>query len=492
MAHPQARNESRAAASASGDPVAEDRRRHRRYNVALIARIGESSQLDDVGVVTSISGGGAFIQSEKLASAGTRLSLEFGLAAGLGRFHGKGRVVRINRREGSEIVYGFGVELIDPPADLVERLEELAARRREVARLDALGYLDWPVHPASSPDRPPEPGSGLQVWTRGSWADLVHAQLRPGTEGQNALTLLRLALPVLERPEFDHGVILGYRGRILGPIAGIPRNSLLDELKPGAPRAMVWARALEVQVRLIDALDSISWRLEALAPEHREQLDYVRRGVLDARRGVAARREAGVSTTDEPMTDVTGAASYAALDRLLAALDAMIGGLLTTLEALGAPAIEWRPAPKPKPVAPSSLGRYNPAMWYRAASADVASWSVGRRAAALALVAAIGASVGFVLYVPSTVEIANVRETLPVDTEALKKHLPVQAVRVEGARVVVEVPASWTEIPATDRRKAFMDACWSLGAARYTEAVVRTPGNREVAHWRGGQVEVAG
>lgn len=491
MAHPNARNESRAA-SPAGDPVGEDRRRHRRHNVALITRIGESNQLDDVGVITSLSGGGAFIQSEKLASAGARLSIEFGLAAGLGRFQGKGRVVRINRREGSEIVYGFGVEFVDPPADLIERLEELSARRREVARLDPLGYLDWPVHPTSSPDRPPEPGSGLQVWTRGSWCDLVHAQLRPGTEGQNALTLLRLAVPVLERQDFDHGVVLGYRGRVLGPIAGIPRNSLLDELKPGAPRAMVWARALEVQVRLIDALDAIAWRLETLAPEHREQLDYVRRGVLDARRGVAARREAGASSAEEPMTDITGAASYAALDRLLAALDAMIGGLLTTLEALAAPAVEWRPAPKPKPVTPSAFDRWNPVVWYRAASADVASWSVGRRAAALTLVAAIGASVGYVFYAPSTVEVANVRETLPVDTEALKKHLPVQAVRVEGARVVVEVPANWLDIPAPDRRKALMDACWALGAARYTEAVVHTPGNREVAHWRGGQIEVTG
>lgn len=492
MAHPPARNEPRAAAASSGDPVAEDRRRHRRHNVALITRIGEANQLDEVGVITSLSGGGAFIQSEKLASAGTRLSLEFGLAAGLGRFHGKGRVVRINRREGSEIVYGFGVEFVDPPADLAERLEEFSARRREVVRLDPLGYLDWPVHPASSPDRPPEPGSGLQVWSRGAWSDLVHAQLRPGTEGQNAITLLRLAAPALERGEFDHGVILGYRGRILGPTAGIPRNSLLDELKPGAPRAMVWARALEAQVRLVDTLESIAWRLETLAPAHREQLDYVRRGVLDARRGVAARRESGVSTLEEPLTDVTGAASYAALDRLLAALDAMIGGLLTTLEALAAPAIEWRPVPRPKPVTPSSFDRLNPVVWYRSASADVASWSVGRRAAALALVAAIGASVGYVVHAPSTVEVANVRETLPVDTEALRKHLPVQAVRVEGARVVVEVPASWTDIPAPERRKAVMDACWSLGAARYTEAVVRTPGNREVAYWRAGRIEVVG
>ncbi|MBK7973988.1 MAG: PilZ domain-containing protein [Deltaproteobacteria bacterium] len=491
MAHPHARNESRVATSSS-DPVADDRRRHRRHNVALVARIHEANPPADPGVITSLSAGGAFIQSEKLASAGSRLGLEFGLAGGLGRFHGKGRVVRINRREGSEIVYGFGVEFVDPPADLVERLEELAARRREVARLDPLGYLDWPVHPASSPDRPPEHGSGMQIWARGGWADLVHAQLRPGTEGQNALTLLRLGAPVLERSEFDHGVILGYRGRILGPIAGIPRNSLLDELKPGAPRAMVWARALDVQVRLIDVLDTISWRLETLAPGHREQLDYVRRGVLDARRGVAARREAGLSSGDEPLTDVTGAASYAALDRLLAALDAMIGGLLTTLEAFSAPAIEWRPAPKPKPAPPPSYGRLNPMVWYRAASADVASWSVGRRAAALALVASIGASVGYVLYAPSTVEMVNLRETLPVDTEALRKHLPVQTVRVEGARVVVEVPASWTDLPAPDRRKALMEACWSLGAARYTEAVVRTPGNREVAHWRGGQVEVLG
>ncbi len=52
MAHPNARNESRAA-SPAGDPVGEDRRRHRRHNVALITRIGESNQLDDVGVCMS-------------------------------------------------------------------------------------------------------------------------------------------------------------------------------------------------------------------------------------------------------------------------------------------------------------------------------------------------------------------------------------------------------------------------------------------------------
>lgn len=485
-----ARPESRSDALAPQAAASAERRRHRRHAVALIARVGEAREGGHLGVVTSLSGGGAFVQSETLPSAGAQLWLEFGLAAGLGRFHGRGRVVRINRRDGAEIVYGFGIEFDDPPVDLALRLDELAHRRPEVARLDSLGYLDWPVHPNEDVPVPAQSVGSLELRAAKGWKELAASPARSGGEGQHASVLLRLAFPAIERETRQPSLVLGYRGRLLGPLSGIPRDELLDELQPGIARPTLWARAVEAQLRLIDLLESIEWRLEHLGVQHREALNFARQMVADARRGLVAKREAAGSI--EAPGDGAPGSSLANLDRLLVALDALIGGLLATLEALTAPAVEWRPASavRPEPRGPSLLGTAS--AWLHAVQANVQAWSIQQRVAALTLAVIIGGSAGYVAYAPSQVAVVNERETLPIDTELLKRHVPVQAVHVEGGRVVLEVPSSWTDAPIESRRDAFMAACWSLGAARYTEAVVRTPSHREVARWHGGVVEILG
>ncbi len=485
-----ARSEPNSDSAATPALAGAERRRHRRQAVALIARIGETRDGGDRGVITSLSGGGAFVQAETLPSAGARLWLEFGLAAGLGRFHGRARVVRINRRDGAEIVYGFGVEFDEPPADLVLKLDELAHRRREVARLDSLGYLDWPVHATADVSLPEKRAGSLELRTGRVWKELAAVHSPAGGDGHHASVLLRLAQPAIERETRASSLVLGYRGRLLGPTSGIPREELLEELAPGAPRATIWARTVEAQLRVIDFLESIEWRLEHLGAQHRDPLNFVRQMVADARRGVTARREA--SGLIDASSDTPAASSLANLDRLLIALDGLIGGLLVTLEALTAPDVEWRSASavRPEPRGPSPIRRVE--AWFQAVQASVQAWPIQRRISALLLALVIGGSAGFVAYAPSQVAVVNHRETLPIDTEALKRHVPVQSVHVDGDRVILEVPPSWTETPAESRRSSLMAACWSLGAARYTEAVVRTTAHRDVARWRGGVVEILG
>ncbi len=485
-----ARSEPRSDSAATPSLAGAERRRHRRHAVALIARVGETRDGGDRGVITSLSGGGAFVQAETLPSAGARVWLEFGLAAGLGRFHGRARVVRINRRDGAEIVYGFGVEFDEPPDELVLKLDELAHRHREVARLDALGYLDWPVHPTADLPVPDKSVGSLELRTARGWKELAAAHSPAGGDGQHASALLRLAQPAIERETRTSSLVLGYRGRLLGPTTGIPRDELLEELEPGAPRVTLWARTVEAQLRVIDLMEAIEWRLEHLGAQHRDALNFVRQMVADARRALAAKREASGSA--EAAGEPAVPSALANLDRLLAALDALVGGLLVTLEALTAPDVEWRPASavRPEPRGPSPIRRAE--AWLHAVQANVQAWPIQRRIAALLLATVIGGSAGYVAYAPSQVAVVNHRETLPIDTETLKRHVPVQSVHVEGDRVILEVPQSWTETSAETRRSSLMAACWSLGAARYTEAVVRTTAHRDVARWRGGVVEILG
>ncbi len=474
--------------STASEPDANERRRHRRYPVSLITRIAGTRDEGDVGVVTSVGAGGAFVQCENLPSAGSRLKLDFGLGAGLGRVDCRGRVVRINRREGAEVMYGFGVEFDQPPEDLGERLETLHAQRAELVRLDSLGFVDWPVHPGAEPPAPPQDALGLQVWSAAGWVELGGASpSRRGSlpDGTTVATMLRLGLTGLEMLHTGPRLGLAYRGRLLNAPSGAPASDLLAEVRPAATRSAVWIRAMEIQVRLIDLLESLSWRLEHLTAEHREPLVALRPHLAEARRAAAAKRESvGCDDPGDPRV-----IAVAALERSLATLDSLAGGMLNSLEASSAPDVEWRP----RPVAPPPRRRLRLPSVSRlllAADGSVRGWSPQRKAALLGLLAVIATTVGYAIYAPTTVELVNSREILPLDAELLKRELPVESLFTEGRKVVIQVAPSWSEAPAASRRGAFLAVCSSLGARRYTDAVVVTKAKHEVARWHAGAVEI--
>ena len=107
-------------------PEAQPQRRYRRRDVSLRARFSADGNQYHLGVVTSIGADGAFVQTDVLYSMNSRLVVEIPLGRELGELRAVAKIVYLNRRSGTEVVHGFGMQLVDPPDDVPQPVERFA------------------------------------------------------------------------------------------------------------------------------------------------------------------------------------------------------------------------------------------------------------------------------------------------------------------------------------------------------------------------------
>ncbi|MFN7955047.1 MAG: PilZ domain-containing protein [bacterium] len=132
-------------------------RRYRRREVSLRARFSADGAQYHLGVATSLSADGAFVQTDVLFQMNTRVILEVPLGAELGEARAVVRIVYLNRRSGTEVVHGFGAQLVDPPDELRQRIERFIDDYSAPAAITRDGQLEWPFGkeppPAAGEDR---------------------------------------------------------------------------------------------------------------------------------------------------------------------------------------------------------------------------------------------------------------------------------------------------------------------------------------------------
>ena len=87
-------------------PEAQPQRRYRRRDVSLRARFSADGNQYHLGVVT--------------------------------------KIVYLNRRSGTEVVHGFGMQLVDPPDDVRQRIERFIDDYSSAMALTREGQLAWP------------------------------------------------------------------------------------------------------------------------------------------------------------------------------------------------------------------------------------------------------------------------------------------------------------------------------------------------------------
>ena len=125
-------------------PEAQPQRRYRRRDVSLRARFSADGNQYHLGVVTSIGADGAFVQTDVLYSMNSRLVVEIPLGRELGEVRAVAKIVYLNRRSGTEVLHGFGMQLIDPPDDLRQRIERFIDDYSSAVALTREGQLAWP------------------------------------------------------------------------------------------------------------------------------------------------------------------------------------------------------------------------------------------------------------------------------------------------------------------------------------------------------------
>lgn len=223
---------------ATKDPGS-DSRKGARFDVSLPMRFTEDGENFSEGVVTSLSSIGLFVQTQRVPGLGSSIWFDLGLGGGLAPIRGRAKVGTLNRRFGTDVVTGFGVEFDSPREDIGAALAALEGVYPGAVRLETQGNLVWPIAP--DPDRPDpgHEGDGLRIGTPDGW---VGAGGESGKEAPAVAVGAALNRPIrdfLDMIRDLNGQILGcaseripfaYQGRLLGPSTGVYKSTLVAGL----------------------------------------------------------------------------------------------------------------------------------------------------------------------------------------------------------------------------------------------------------------------
>ncbi len=486
----------RGAESGPGTSRAEQRT-SARYEVSIPMRFTVDGETFHDGVVTSISSGGLFVQAELLPSMKASVWVDVGLAPGDDRLRCAGSVVNLNRRYGSEVIYGFGVRLADTPPDLGMRIERLRAASPGPVRLDGLGFLVWPLYGGSDRSMESGGGIGLQVWNGARWLDggpATHV-VQPGTKGvvvgrplEQYLRALRAMSPQVSSVR-EPLVPFGYYAKCMTPQEGVPAEALGTKMEAPTAEVSPWLRALAVQMRLIDDLASAAWRLENVWSAQIESLSAVRTLLGEARAGMASLVEGAASE------ELASSASQAT--RGLEALERYVERISWTARTV------VPPDETPRAFAEWKVTRRTAALRTRArwgAETSLAAMPGGdlvpvpRRQLVVAacLMAVVLGAAGVLFVRLQSLSSVNPREApRALAREELRRFIPLAKVVVLGKKVVGIVDSEWAAESAAERNRQFTELCQVLADRGFVEAELKTAADKSVATWRSGRIEFA-
>lgn len=220
------------------DP-ASDARKTARFDVSLPIRFTEDGENFGEGVVTSLSSIGMFIQTERVPTLGVSVWFDLGFGRAAPPLRGRAKVGTLNRRFGTDVVTGFGVEFDEPREDINDALNLLEPSYPGAVRLDTHGSLVWPILPDSERPEMGHEGDGLRICTPRGW---VGAGGECGNEAPAVAVGASLNRPIQDFLDMvrdlnaqvlscEHDAIeFAYQGRRLGPSGGIPKGILVAGL----------------------------------------------------------------------------------------------------------------------------------------------------------------------------------------------------------------------------------------------------------------------
>ncbi|MBK7975063.1 MAG: hypothetical protein IPK07_17870 [Deltaproteobacteria bacterium] len=223
---------------ATKDPGS-DPRKGARFDVSLPMRFTEDGENFSDGVVTSLSSIGLFVQTQRVPGLGASIWFDLGLGGGLAPIRGRAKVGTLNRRFGTDVVTGFGIEFENPREDINDALAALEPNYPGAVRLETQGNLVWPIAP--DPDRPDpgHEGDGLRIGTPDGW---VGAGGETGNDAPAVAVGAALNRPIrdfLDMIRDLNGQILAcpservpfvYQGRLLGPSTGVAKSAIVAGL----------------------------------------------------------------------------------------------------------------------------------------------------------------------------------------------------------------------------------------------------------------------
>ncbi len=255
-----------------------EQRKTARFDVSLPVRFTEDGENFSEGVVTSISTIGMFIQTQRVPALSGSVWFDVGFGGGLAPVRGRAKVGTLNRRFGTDVVTGFGIEFENPRDEVGELLAELEPVYPGAVKLDTQGSLVWPI--ALDPGRPGpgHEGDGLRIGWKGGWVG-------PGGDGGTEAAAVAIGAS-LNRPIQDYLEMVrdlnpqilacdeellpfAYQGRTLGPAQGIAKGTLIAGLmaldheqearSAGAPAA---GTAAAVDPEAGGAAEPAAWSLD--------------------------------------------------------------------------------------------------------------------------------------------------------------------------------------------------------------------------------------
>ena len=467
-----------------------------RYEVSLPMRFTVDGETFHEGVCTSISAGGVFVQAELLPSMKASVWLDLGLAPGEPRLRCSGTVVNLNRRYGTEVIYGFGVRLADRPVDLDERVERLRAACPGPVRLDGLGFLVWPLYGGSDRSLDGQ-SSGLVVWGGSRWIDggpathVVEAGQKGAVLGrpfEDYLRAVRGLGPQVQAVR-EELVPFGYYGKCLTPQEGVPRAALLDAFAGTSGAVLPWLRALAAQMRLIDDLTSAAWRLENVGARQLAALAETGQTIAQTRGDVAA--IAAIAGDDDTVASAQQAVrGLEALERYVERVSWAARTVVPAGESARAFA-DWKAARRTQAL---RLRTKAAAEHEAIAAPGVEVIAVPRRqlVVAVALMAVILGAIGVLVVRIQAFEAAHkVVPSAVLAKEELHRYIPLEKVVVMGRKVVGIVPEDWAKLPEKEQARGFVALCEVLADRGYVEAELKTASSIEIATWQKGEIHFA-
>lgn len=223
---------------ATKDPGS-DPRKGARFDVSLPMRFTEDGENFSEGVVTSLSSIGLFVQTQRVPGLGASVWFDLGLGGGLAPIRGRAKVGTLNRRFGTDVVTGFGIEFDTPRDDINEALAALESKYPGAVRLETQGNLVWPITPDPERPDPGHEGDGLRIGTPNGWTG---AGGEVGSEAPAVAVGASLNRPIrdfLDMIRDLNGQILAcaseripfaYQGRLLGPSTGVYKSTIVAGL----------------------------------------------------------------------------------------------------------------------------------------------------------------------------------------------------------------------------------------------------------------------
>lgn len=222
---------------ATKDPGSD--RKGARFDVSLPMRFTEDGENFSEGVVTSLSSIGLFVQTQRVPGLGASVWFDLGLGGGFAPIRGRAKVGTLNRRFGTDVVTGFGIEFESPREDITDALAALEGVYPGAVRLDTQGSLVWPIAPDAERPEPGHEGDGLRIGTPEGW---VGSGGEIGNEAPAVAVGAALNRPIrdfLDMIRDLNGQILScsseripfaYQGRLLGPSTGVHKSTIVAGL----------------------------------------------------------------------------------------------------------------------------------------------------------------------------------------------------------------------------------------------------------------------